>query len=456
MNDSTNIPKLYAHQEETVDFIKTIDSIFITSSPGTGKTSAVLTAFERQRQINARMLVLAPLSILQPSWGNDIETFTPSLEYSVAYAKNRAQAFEAQKSITITNHDAAKWLTKPENTEHLQAFAEQKSWLIIDESTAFKNPNAQRSNAIDKLKPHFNKIILMTGTPHTNTIMDIWNQIHILDNGQRLGGYYSFRSQACVPNQIRPGITQWKDKPGIEEDVADLIKDINIRHKFEDCVSIPPNKVSTIYTRLPKSLMKQYQDLKTECLLELNSGTVTAVHAGVLSQKLLQLTSGSVYDSDKQGHILDKARYELITELVKEREHSVVFFNWAHQKIELVKNLLKENISYAIIDGKTSPKDRANAVTQFQTGNLQVILAHPQAAGHGLTLTRGTSTIWASPTFNAEHYTQANSRIYRTGQTKATETIRICAEGTIEEHVFQRLGQKLEGMNNLLDLLKKL
>lgn len=452
---SNSPPPLYAHQQETVDFIQPRDATFITSSPGTGKTRSVLEAFAQQRSEEDRMLVLAPLSILQVAWGNDCETYTNQLSYNIAYAKNRAKAFSEKSDIVITNHDAVKWLIKPENKQYL----EKITWFVIDESTAFKNPNSQRSKAVDALKKiaPLRKIILMTGTPNNNTIMDIWNQVHILDDGERLGNYYSFRVQACRPIQI-PGtpVTTWVDKEDVEEEVADLIKDINIRHQLEDCISIPANKETTYYTELSTMHADLYNELKEEALLELQSGTVTAVHAGVLASKLLQLTSGAVYDEYKTKQLIASDRYDLVLELVEERKHSVVFFNWQHQKEELLRLAKKKNISCAVIDGKVAPKDRIQAVEDFQAGKLQMMLCHPQAAGHGITLTKGTTTIWASPTYNAEHYVQANQRIYRSGQTQKTETIRICAKDTIEERVFERLTGKLDRMTSLLNLLTKL
>lgn len=455
--DTTNPPPLYDHQQETVDFIKPRDAIFITSSPGTGKTRSVLHAFAEQREAGDKVLVLAPLSILQVAWGNDCEQYTPELTYQCAYARNRKKIMKLipHNDMIITNHDAVKWLIKEEN----QQYAKQFDWIVIDESTAFKNPNSQRSKAMDTLKALVEpkKIILMTGTPNNNTIMDIWNQVNLLDDGQRLGRYYSFRMQACKPVQIMGSpVTVWEDKEGIEEEVADMIKDINIRHKFEDCISIPPNHVTTLHTQMTPKLQSLYAALKEETLLELQNGTVNAVHAGVLANKLLQLTSGAVYDGKGNKQVLDDARYDLIIELIKERDHSVVFFNWQHQKEELVRKATQEDISYAIIDGKVSADKRIEAVERFQAGELQMILCHPQAAGHGITLTKGTSTIWASPTYNAEHYVQANQRIYRSGQTQRTETIRICADETVEERVFEKLEGKLDRMDSLLDLLNSL
>ena len=113
----------FSHQRETTNFILKKKRVLITSDPGTGKTRAVLDAFVKllEKDPTERMLVIAPLSILQASWEEDILKFTPDLTYSIAYSKNREEAFETDNHITITNHDAVKWLQK--NPEYAESFS---------------------------------------------------------------------------------------------------------------------------------------------------------------------------------------------------------------------------------------------------------------------------------------------------------------------------------------------
>jgi SNF2 family DNA or RNA helicase len=113
-------------------------------------------------------------------------------------------------------------------------------------------------------------------------------------------------------------------------------------------------------------------------------------------------------------------------------------------------------IPFGFIDGSVSDHGRTKAVEDMQAGKLQVLFAQPQSAAHGLTLTKATTTIWSSPTYNAEHFTQFNNRVYRAGQTNKTETILIAAKDTHEEHVYDVLNSKVENMDVLLDLFKQL
>ena len=177
------------------------------------------------------------------------------------------------------------------------------------------------------------------------------------------------------------------------------------------------------------------------------------MHASAKTQKLLQLCSGAVYDGSGGYQVFDTSRTDLAMELVMQREQSVVAFLWQHQKDALIAAAETLGIPYGVIDGSTKLIDREIAVNRFQAGQLKVIFAHPQSAGHGLTLTNGTATIWPSPTYNAEHFVQFNHRIYRAGQTKRTETICIAAAGTAEEQVYEKLDGKVGRMDELMDML---
>ena len=438
----------FKHQTETTTFILQNPRVLVTSDPGTGKTRSVLDAYAQR--CAGRMLVLAPLSILQASWGDDIEKFTPDLTYTVAYARNRAKAFESDAQIIITNHDAAKWLVK--NQHVLDGF----DTLCIDEFTAFKNKDSQRSKAINKVVKLFDYRIAMSGTPNSNTICDIWHPTLLVDDGHRLGHrFYTFRSNVCTP-VFNGFANEWRDKQDAELIVAAAIKDINIRYELEDCLDMPKQSYHTVKTQLSDTMMQAYKELAEDNVLWTGKATINAVHAGVLTKKLLQLCTGAVYDEDNNVVGFHEERYNLVMDLVEQRSHSLVAFNWTHERDYLIRQAEKRKIKYAVVDGSVSAKVRKDVVDRMQAGQLQVVFAHPQSAGHGLTLTTATSVIWCSPTYNAEHYQQFNRRIYRAGQTKRTEVIHIAADNTWETDVYKKLNGKLGRMENLLSILNEL
>ena len=405
---NTQIPEAYSHQTDTTKFVIKNPRCLITSDPGTGKTRAVLDAHVT---LGGKTLVLAPLSILEAAWVEDIVKFQPTIKYGVAYAKNRAKIFnDSSYQMVITNFEAVNFLRK--NLHLLNTF----NTIVIDEFTAFKNRQAKRSKNLKTIISHFNNRIAMSGTPNTNSILDIWHPTLLVDDGKRLGDrFYSFRNQVCTP-QFNGFANEWKDKPGIEEVVADKLKDITIRHALEDCIDLPDKIVRNVYTTL----------------------------------------SPTVYDQDGVAQYFHQERYNLVMDLVEERKHSLVAFNWKHERDALITIAKKKKISYELIDGSVPAQKRKDIVARFQAGQLKVLFAHPQSAGHGLTLTRATTCIWCSPTYNAEHFQQFNRRIYRAGQTSKTETILISAKNTWEEEVYVKLNTKLGRMENLLHILSEL
>ena len=444
---NNNIPAPYAHQKTTTDFIVDTKCCLITSDPGTGKTRAVLDA---HAILGGRTLVLAPLSILEAAWGEDISKFQPQIKYGVAYAKNRAKIFEDDTNeMVITNFEAVNFLQK--NSQYCKQF----DTIVIDEFTAFKNREAKRSKNLNKIISYFTNRIAMSGTPNSNTILDIWHPVYLIDGGERLGArFYAFRHQACTP-KFNGFANEWIDKPGIEEAVANKLSDISIRYALSDCMDLPDNIVRTVNTKLTPNVQKQYKTLADESVLYTKSGTVNAVHAAARVKKLLQLVTGAVYDEDGVVQFVHQERYDIVMTLVAQRTHSLVAFNWKHERDALVEIAQKEGISYEVIDGSVKAEKRSDIVARYQAGQIKVLFCHPQSAGHGLTLTKANTVIWCSPTYNAEHYQQFNQRIYRAGQTQKTETILIQARNTWEPEVYKKLNTKLGRMENLLHILKE-
>jgi len=441
------IPSAYSHQVDTTNFVIENPRCLITSDPGTGKTRAVLDAHVT---LGGRTLVLAPLSILEAAWVEDILKFQPSITYGVAYAKNREKIFnDTDLDMVITNFEAVNFLQK--NLHLVKSF----DTLIIDEFTAFKNRQAKRSKNLKEIIPYFTNRVAMSGTPNTNSILDLWHPVYLVDDGERLGQrFYAFRNQVCTP-RFNGFANEWIDKPGIEEVVADRLKDITIRHALEDCIDLPDNIVRTVYTSLSPKVMAMYKTLAQESVLYTQQGTINAVNAGARVKKLLQLVSGGVYDEEQNVQYFHQERYDLVMDLVDVRKHSLVAFNWKHERDALIKIAEKKKISYELIDGSVPAEKRKDIVARFQAGQIQVLFAHPQSAGHGLTLTKATTCIWCSPTYNAEHFQQFNRRIHRSGQTNKTETILITARDTWEESVYDKLNGKLGRMENLLHILSE-
>jgi len=443
------IPPLYKHQQETADFITKNPRAFVTSEPGTGKSRSVIEAFANSK--TGHMLVICPKSIMEAAWGDDIKKFNPELTYRHYELKNKELAFKLGVDITIMNHDAVKWLS--ENTHLLRSY----DWLVVDESTAFKNRAAKRSKAVRKLAQEFSHRVLLSGTPAPNGICDIWHQALLLDDGDRLGAnFYAFRNSVAAPKQVGPSaqMVKWEDKPGAIEAVGDTLRDITIRHKLTEVLDMPKRTLHTMSITLKPSTMKTYEEMKELALLELEDSAITAVNAAVKAGKLLQICTGAVFDDQGAVMQIHSERYDLVIELINQRKHSVVVCNYRHQFAELIRLADAQNITHAQIHGGIKQADRTKYIQGFQKGDYQVMFLGSTAGAHGITLTKADTLIWASPTYDLEKYLQCNGRIFRAGQDKRTEIICIAAKGTIEEKVYDVLEKKEFESTSLLNYLK--
>ena len=440
--------KPMAHQTKSLKFMASRPRVFDMSDPGTGKTYVEIMDFAQQHKKDGKaMMVFAPKSLLKAAWGNDVRKFAPHLKVSICWAKNRQEALNTPADVYVINVDGVTDLLKQPKT-----FWKKFGRLVIDESTAFKHRDSLRSKAMKKISEYFSISRLLSGTPMPNGVCDLWHQMLILDGGERLGkNFFAFRSACCFPEQTGPSAQhlKWVDKPGIEDAVVALISDITIRHVFEECVDIPANHKYALELELTDKHLKFYQKFEQTQLEAFEGTTITAINAAALNTKLLQVASGAVYNDQGGYTMLDTSRYEMIIDLVEERKHSVVFYLWDHQRDELVKAAKKRGISHTIWNPDTPQIEQ-----EFQAGMYQVLFAHPQSAGHGLTFTKGTATIWSSPTYNLEHYLQGLKRIHRIGQKEKTETIVIVAKDTRDEHAWARMQDKKVRQDDFFTAIK--
>ena len=379
-------------------------------------------------------MILAPLSIVESAWANDAKTFTPGLKVSVAFAKNRAAAFKEESDIVVTNHDAVKWIAQQVKKD--PKFLTEFDTLIVDEATAFKN---------------------MAMSTH---VTDIWALAFLADDGERLGSrFYQFRSQVCTARQVGPSaeMVKWEPRPGAVEQIMAMLSDITIRYRKEDCIDLPENSHIRIQTKLPKRVMNAYMDMYRESVAFINENPVKAVNAAARAQKLLQICTGAVYDEEGNENLIAVDRYKLVIDLVEERDWPcLVAYNWRHELRQMIKEVERKKIPYAVINSDVKDSERANVVQRFQNGDYKVLFAHPKSASHGLTLTAARTTIWPSPPMSTELYLQFNARIYRAGQKHKTETITIAAQDTREDAVYEAVSNNVKRVEDALFTLENL
>jgi SNF2 family DNA or RNA helicase len=446
-----NEKNLHNYQLQIVDHILNHSASGIFVEMGLGKTIATLTAVSRLMfdsfEIN-KVLVIAPKFVAENVWSNETDKWehTRFLRLSLVTGteKQRKAALNAVADIYIINRENAVWLV----SQYGSAFP--FDMLIIDELSSFKSPQAQRFKAIRHIVPHIKRIVGLTGTPAPNGLIDLWSQIYLLDQGENLGKRLTlFRDKYFTPGRRNgPIIYDYKLKPGADQQIHQAISGICISMKSADYLELPARIDHYIKVRLDKATMKKYTDFEATLMLVLLQGQeITAVNAAVLSGKLRQFANGAVYDENRNFITIHDAKLEALMELVEQANGNpvLIFYEFRHDLSRILETLKPWN-----------PETFGNdTMKRWNNKEIQVLLAHPASAGHGLNLQYGGNTvIWFGTDWSLELYQQANARLYRQGQSRTVNVYHLITEKTIDEEVIKSLTSKSIGQESLMQAIK--
>lgn len=279
--------------------------------------------------------------------------------------------------------------------------------LILDESSSFKNHQGKRFKALRKVRPYFEKVLELTGTPG-DKLMDLWAQIYLLDGGKRLGRTITeYRNRWFVPDKSNGYVVySYKPKPGAEQEIYAAISDITFSMSADDWLELPERIDNVISIDMGTGARARYKELERLLVLELPEGDVTAATAATLSNKLLQMANGAVYDENKGVIDIHDEKLAALKEITESGNPILVFYAYRHDRDRLLKwfNYARE---------LKTPED----VNDWNTGKIKMLITHPASAGYGLNLQAGGSMIvWFGLTWSLEQYKQANARLYRQGQ----------------------------------------
>ena len=323
--------------------------------------------------------------------------------------------------------------------------------VIFDEITRGKNPSSVRMR---KLRDHIHRIPRrwgLTGTPNPNSLLELWAQIRLLDDGERLGkSFHSFQNNYFVTTDFQG--YDWKPRAGTEEKIYGKLKDIALVQRSSDYLNIPPTITEDVAVTLDETARRHYTTMERELLLLLGRGAeVVALTAAVLVTKLLQITSGCVYETvqefstgDKPWHKLHGIKLDALRKLARQRnEPLLVATNFRHERVMILEAFPEAREWH---DG---------ILPEWNAGKVRMLVADPRSIGHGLNLQAGGRTVvWFSLTYSRELYDQFNARLARKGQGQETFVYRIIALDTIDEAVALVLKHKDEGQQALLSALR--
>ena len=403
----------------------------------------------------SKVLVIAPLRVARDTWPAEIRKWDHLRELDVSVivgdAKTRVAAVNRPAMVYIINRENTKWLV-----EYYEKNGRRWDFdcVVIDELSSFKNHQSQRFKWLRKIRPYVKRWIGLTGTPTSNGLMDLWAEIGILDGGERLGRFIGrYREAYFRPGAMNPhtGIVyKYTIRPGAEEQIYRKISDITISMKALDYLQMPECVSVTHEVQMSPAERDIYDRMKNDLIIPLEDGDVDAVNAASLSNKLLQMSNGAVYDENGNVRLIHQRKLEMLEDLIEAANGQpvLVAYWFRHDKARIQEYL--KGIGYATREIKES-KD----IQDWNIGKIPVALIHPASAGHGLNIQDGGHIlIWFGLTWSLELYMQANARLWRQGQQNTVTIHHIITKGTVDEDVMAALEAKDVTQEKLIAAVK--
>lgn len=449
-----------SYQHYVSDRVFEMEGSLMAIPMGMGKTVSTLDGVARLLEVNPtwKVLIVAPLQVSRFTWPDELGEWEhlKHLRYAVCCGtpEQRIAALDADAPITTINRENLPWLW-----EHIGgAIGWRWHILVYDESSRLKGfttktpafkykegkkirvkPNLTEFGVLVQARKLIKKVVLLSGTPAPNGLIDLGGQAKIIDQGARLGANKTaFLNRWFHVDRYSHTV---EPKAHAEKEIMGLMKDVMIGLRAEDYIDLPPIFFNPIYVTLPPKVMKDYKQFKRDMVsMEYD---VEAVSKGVLINKLLQFSSGGLYRSDpdvypavRETIPIHDEKYKALDSIIEEAAGNSVLVAYSFQFDK--ERLRKRYKNIVFFD------EEPDFVRKWNRGEILLGAAHPASIGHGLNLQHGGYIqVWLSLTWSLELWDQFNRRLARPGQKNPTVFIHvIMARGTEDQRQYENLQTK--------------
>lgn len=457
----------YSHQPIVVDFVKAkaAPGCACWVPMGGSKTVCSLTAFaDMQDSFDARhALVIAPLRVARKVWTDEVSEWAHlqglTTSKILGTEKQRIDGLRRRADIHLINRENVVWL----QDQFIQGKKQIKVWpwdtVFLDEAQSFKAQSSARWKSLRRLRRLIPRMVQLTGTPIPNGYGDLWAQMYLLDGGLRLGSTESEYHERWFIEKKGDGYSTWILKDGAEKEIQDAIKDIVLSIRLEDYFDLPEVPYNPVRVSLSAPAMATYRKFERDYIAEFNGRKVTAVSAGVLGGKLLQLANGSIYVDDKGNfELFHDEKIDALLETLDGLDGPVVIgYAFKADAVRIAAAMQK----YCKDVGKTwCFADSDEDLDNFANGRVDYIVMHPASAGHGLNdmyKSGATNIVWFGLTANLEHFQQLNARLIGGLRLLGRKVIihLIVADGTRDDDIWPLLTAKAVTQEGLTRALSK-
>lgn len=465
----------FEHQRIGWSFLHAVKNPALLGDCGVGKTFIAGTWADSIIKAGkpTMFLVTCPVSIIKHAWIADLIKFTDlkatRLHEPSSYKKKErvAARFAEDSDVYIINPEA---LIRSEKQMKALIRRQKKAGkeliLIIDESSKMKSEGSKAFKMVKAIRAFASRAVIMTGTPAPNGIPDLWSQFFLLDQGMTLQPKsVDYRHDTMVSFKMkthnkddkgnRISITRWAPKAGVANSVYKTIEPHMIRFRSEDCIDLPDKQFLRRDVEMTKEQKSSYAEMRDHLFTEIEGEGVTARIAAVRLMKLRQVTGGFLTTDTGKATAINKdtpkmlALDDILDQVVGRRLGDVgrkptKAIIWAQYKWECqaLNRRYKKYGARGLYGGISHSKRDDNIEAFMNDDKCTVLVCHPGAAGHGLTLTAANYAIYYSLSYNWDEFYQSARRIARPGQMRPMFFYFLMVKGTIDEVIVKALQKK--------------
>ena len=336
--------------------------------------------------------------------------------------------------------------------KYLQAFIHRSNFLLaVDESTTIKNIKAKRTKEILKLGQSAKYKRILTGSPITQSPMDLYSQCYFLDK-DLLGfdSYWSFQGRYAIIRQTRIGNHSFQQIVGFRNlsELTDKLHRFSYRVTKEQALDLPEKIYTTREVNLTSDQIRHYNSMKDVAVAFLESGDmVTAPEVMTRLLRLQQLLCGYLVTDDGETVEIANHRIDAMLDTIEEMDGKVIIWSRFRHDIKKIRKALEKDYGSGTVVtyyGDSSQEDRDKAIDRFQNDEgTKFFVGNAQTAGRGLTLTAATNVIYYSNDFNLETRIQSEDRCHRIGQKNNVLYVDLVVPDSIDIHIVKVLQSKI-------------
>ncbi len=457
----------YNYQLKILDIMFGLDTNALFMDMGTGKTKVAL-EYMAAKKITY-LIIMCPLSVVY-TWKKEIELHLGD-SYDVHISKEKTKRMDPDKNL-IYLVGIESLSRKSKCYENVLGFSSifQEHSIIVDEAHLIKTPGSTRTQNIIELGDRAKHKLILTGTPLTNNILDLYSLFNFLDPDIiGLGDFYSFKNRYCIYEERRLShMKSYRELVGYQnmEELMDLLKDYIVRCKKDDVLDIPDKVYSSRYLEMTPLQRRTYDICKNEKVqkhTDKDKKDIKTSHKNILTKTvhLQNIAAGYVIKEDIYTPLNEPKDNPKIKELLKileslPKDEQVIIWSKRIKELHAIYRMCKDLYTVVYYTGEVHPQPREVNLNLFQEKKVKLFLATPDCGSVGIDLTNCRYVVYFSNSFKLIDRLQSEDRCHRNGQTNKVTYIDLIYKNTIDEHILEAIKNKQDFSDYILDKLKDL